>query len=885
MKRALRFFTFFFATLGCIAIFLWGAGSYFNKEVKQAVVNTINQQLIVPVDVRDIQLTLFKDFPNAAVELNKVLVPNPMQEEDTLLYAEQVFLSFNLWDIFKGTYNINRIKAVDGYINLIINEAGDFNYKFWNTTDTASIHSKAQVNIDELVFKNINTHFTDLRNVLKLSALGLNAKISGQFAADAFKVNADLESPSFYFSIRDKVFFADLPLSTKVILQKSDANNKLEFIEGYTQLQNFRTAWQGHFQMLRNTFEITYTTEQLAPIDLKPFFPKEIEFFFKEYNIDGKLNAKGKLYDVGAGMQINCGFDLTAASMNKPEAITLKNVSANGTWKSKFDEHSDNIKIDAFSANFLGNTISGSALLKDFSALKLKVAYTGKLDYLNLCNYYKLEAGAIKNAVIDFNLNSALDLSKGNWENYVLGGSHQGLISCSLAEIMVLDKPLQLQNVQVNLKGANSTASLQVYASDMLNTQLKLSSKNLVKVLVKQSGWLSVDAATSLVNLDVLLAKKATTDAKEIKGLEQFLPQDLHIGLSLNVKELVFQGGRFQNLQAQASLSQKNIRWQNTSIQLANGNITSTGSADITNYSSLLVAAKGSFSKLEMAPLFKAFNNFEQEVITYNMISGSAEGSYSIRLLWDKNGVLHPESTELLANTRILNGKLQDVPLLADISDYLRKNLITKTLLNNKEFDKRLKVVNFDTLSNEISLRNGVLLIPEMNIRSSAFNLDAEATYQVDSKYVDAGFSFMISELFKKRQPEASEFGYVIEEPKTRGIKLYLRMTGTPDDISFSLDKLKAKTERKERLKDEVNSIKEILRNPATSIETEPLEEAAPQFELDWNTGDDGDDDAIPTEKKEVKDNKSTKTPIFKPKQRKDDKTETEEFDFSDDDF
>ena len=405
-----------------------------------------------------------------------------------------------------------------------------------------------------------------------------------------------------------------------------------------------------------------------------------------------------------------------------------------------------------------------------------------------------------------------------------------------------------------------------------------------MKVLVKQSGWLSVEASTSLLNLDALLAT-AGGQQKDREALAQFVPQDLHVGLNLGAKELVFQGARFQNLQAQASVSQKNIRWQNTSIQLANGNITSTGSADITTYSSLLVVARGSFSRLEMAPLFKAFNNFEQDVITYNMISGSAEGSYSLRLLWDKNGVLHPESTELLANTRILNGKLQDVPLLSDISDYLRKNLITKTLLNNKEFDKRLKVVNFDTLSNEISLRNGVLLIPEMNIRSSAFNLDAEATYQVNSKYVDAGFSFMISELFKKRQPEESEFGYVIEEPKTRGIKLYLRMTGTPDDINFSLDKLKAKTERKERLKEEVNILKDILKNPTKPVEKEPVEEAVPQFELDWNTDDSSEDENIPMEKEEFKEKKSTKTPIFKPKQRKDEKTETEEFDFSDDDF
>ena len=287
MKRALRFFTYFLFFLACIALFLWGAGSYFNKEVKQAVVNTINKQLIVPVDVREIELTLFKDFPNAAVELNKVLVPKPSNDADTLLYAEQVFLSFNLWDIFRGSYTINRVKVVDGELDLQINPDGVFDYKFWKSGSDTITETKAQVNLSDLVFKNINTRFRDTRNNLRLSASALNAKLSGQFADESFNVESALESPSFYFAIRDKVFFEGLSIDNQVNLLKKATSQSLMFDAGNIQLKNFETAWKGAYNLQKNTFELRYKTAALKPVDLKPFFPKSMEQVFTDFIIDG----------------------------------------------------------------------------------------------------------------------------------------------------------------------------------------------------------------------------------------------------------------------------------------------------------------------------------------------------------------------------------------------------------------------------------------------------------------------------------------------------------------------------------------------------------------------------------------------------------------------
>ena len=68
------------------------------------------------VDPKNIDLTFIKSFPKCALEFKDVLIleATEKKERDTLIFAENIRLMFNLKDLWNKNYTINKIMV---YIN------------------------------------------------------------------------------------------------------------------------------------------------------------------------------------------------------------------------------------------------------------------------------------------------------------------------------------------------------------------------------------------------------------------------------------------------------------------------------------------------------------------------------------------------------------------------------------------------------------------------------------------------------------------------------------------------------------------------------------------------------------------------------------------------
>ena len=65
-----------------------------------------NKQLLVPVKVTGIDLTLWEKFPKAAIKLTGLHIGDSLTP---VVSAEELFLSFDLIEIFGGKYRIEQI--------------------------------------------------------------------------------------------------------------------------------------------------------------------------------------------------------------------------------------------------------------------------------------------------------------------------------------------------------------------------------------------------------------------------------------------------------------------------------------------------------------------------------------------------------------------------------------------------------------------------------------------------------------------------------------------------------------------------------------------------------------------------------------------------------
>ena len=154
---------------------------------------------------------------------------------------------------------------------------------------------------------------------------------------------------------------------------------------------------------------------------------------------------------------------------------------------------------------------------------------------------------------------------------------------------------------------------------------------------------------------------------------------------------------------------------------------------------------------------------------------------------------VHPDLTPLIEQStaqmdvEIIDGELLNFAPMQAMSSYFK--------------DKNLFRVRFDTLRNSLSLQNGTLTIPDMNINSSlgfmeiagsqSMNMHMEYYIRIPLKLVtQAGWH----KLFGKKQEEVNPDQVDAIEYRDKDKKVHfinLKISGTPDDYKVGLGKAK----------------------------------------------------------------------------------------------
>ena len=72
----------------------------------------MNEYLDAKVSVDDVELSLLSHFPNASLQFDRAFIQdlNDPSGKDTLLYADNLILKFDFWEVFSGNYEVKYSK-------------------------------------------------------------------------------------------------------------------------------------------------------------------------------------------------------------------------------------------------------------------------------------------------------------------------------------------------------------------------------------------------------------------------------------------------------------------------------------------------------------------------------------------------------------------------------------------------------------------------------------------------------------------------------------------------------------------------------------------------------------------------------------------------------
>jgi hypothetical protein len=212
-------------------------------------------------------------------------------------------------------------------------------------------------------------------------------------------------------------------------------------------------------------------------------------------------------------------------------------------------------------------------------------------------------------------------------------------------------------------------------------------------------------------------------------------------------------------------------------MKVAGGSLAMRGKFNGSNPEKIYFRSRISFDQVDLEKMLLKLDHFGQDVVVNKNVKGRISGQIKSYVR------VHPDLVPIMSNTKaelalnIYNGSLVDFAPMQAMATYFK--------------DKNLRLIRFDTLRNKLTLTDGVLDIPAMNINSSlgyiqvsgkqSLDLSMEYYVRVPMKMVTrVGFTALFN-----RKPEEVDVNQVDEieyVDKDRKIAfMNLKVTGTPD--------------------------------------------------------------------------------------------------------
>ena len=144
--KILKFILFLVVVLVLIGI---GVTSIYGERIEQMILANIREKSLSEIVIKDVKFSVFETFPYTSVKLTDVLIlekePN---QKDTLLYVNQGYLQFNIFNLISKNREISKIVLLDSKLNIKYDMQGDPNFKIFKQAKK----KEKQVKLNQIYF-------------------------------------------------------------------------------------------------------------------------------------------------------------------------------------------------------------------------------------------------------------------------------------------------------------------------------------------------------------------------------------------------------------------------------------------------------------------------------------------------------------------------------------------------------------------------------------------------------------------------------------------------------------------------------------------------------------------------------------------------------------
>ena len=801
-----RFLKVFLISLSIIILFIVGVILYIfsNKEaIKSYAINQINTYLVAKVDVASIDLTLFAQFPYVSLDLHQVQVAEPNNDKGTLLHAEHIYLSFNIYDIIQKKYQIKQISIDSGIVNLTIDKNGHPNYLI--------VKSNADTSTTLLYLKTVNLkqlHFTYLDEQLKQDYNGNVHQAELSFIRDKNTDQLICKSELYIQHIKTNgiQLIYQKELKSQFTLNIDEHKSELSIQHATLQIDQLLLTTSGNINYSNNVQLNLHASasESTIPalLSLLPFhLPEQFNQYKSEGLIKLEANINGEVSDKKTPT-INIDFTVHKGKLIEPNTkTTLNDIECIGNFSNGFAHRltTSEINISQFEFKLEQGNLSGSLQIKNFEHPFLKLMLKSQLPVSSILKFQQIDGISEAKGTIesDLKLNGLLsDYTSKNIANI----NASGFIKVGATDILLTKKDRKINSFDLLMNINGSSIDLDKLNIETDKTDISISGKiNQVFPYLFNHEELNAYLKYKSKSLDVaniFFFSSNDNNSKDTIGFS--LPERINLNIDFEIGALSYNLFNAKEIHGE-------LNWQHNKLNLKafkgntmEGQLTMNATLDKGENNQYLISANAQLSSLNLKTLFKECADFGQQEITSNHIDGTLTGKIELVSVWDK--FLNCETDKLFVNSdvQVTNGEINNYKPLESLSKYAAID--------------ELRSLKFASLQNRIQIRNRTIYIPEMDAANNALNITLSGSHNFDNM-VDYRFKIKLKELLtgkRKNKQNTNEYGE--EDESGKGLYLYLSMKGPISNPTISYDKIGVKNKITQDLKSEKENIKELFK-------------------------------------------------------------------------
>ena len=404
---------------------------FFKDQIKAKIQTVINEKVDAKVAFADADLSLFKNFPNASVTIEKLSIINKAPfEGDTLAAFEELNLKMSIKELLKDdneTMNIDGISSKNGLINIIFNKDGIGNYDIaLKNKDKEQGKSKPfSLKIKEYSVENFKFKYYDEKSKVKMVLDSINHKGKGNFAAS--KLDLVTTTTTKVSLDMDKVnYMKNVAISLDAILGIDLNQSKYTFKENKAKINELPLEFDGFIQLVDagQDYDLKFKTPTSSFKNFLGLVPAKYSSNLKEVKTSGDFMvvgfAKG-LYSETSVPKFNIEIASNNASFQYPNLpksvrniiIDTKIINETGVMKDTY------VNLDKLSFQIDQDVFNAKANIKNISEnAQVNAALKGTINLSNLTKAYPIKLKKPLTGILKADVTAEFDMESVEKSDY-----------------------------------------------------------------------------------------------------------------------------------------------------------------------------------------------------------------------------------------------------------------------------------------------------------------------------------------------------------------------------------------------------------------------------------------------------------------------------------